>query len=269
MGELKHALEHITSKTQDSLHDVLQELGAMNLQDRLNKLARHQIDAKVCTERNWKRTFAEIAGCSYQNIRQAAVGEQTTMAPELLRRLAVWSGVSERFMVHGLGPMLTATEHNLGASDIGGIYDLHPLDAKAPLRFDTDHVTKQRRAPLISWARLGIELHTNNELIDAEVNLPVTEGVSGRAKWSTATSDLPRFGIRAGNKLLFEPVIDSSACQDGDIYLFQTVSGSLILAEFRRLASSAYEAVPESGLPLESGRHGIRAIAELVAIYKR
>jgi len=276
MTELKHAFDSITSRSQGRLPVPLQESEVMNLQTRLQQVALHLIDGKTCTTRTWKKKMANAAGCSYQNIRQAANGEQLTMDPELLRRIAVWAGVNERFMVHGLGPMLSSpgssTSQNYEPPIHGDpsrtVSEPTATYLQAPLRIDSPQVTKQRRAPLVEWARLGVELQVDNIEADAEVHLPVSGGVSTFAKWATAPGACPRFGIRAGYRLLFDHVIPEQ-CIDGDVYLFEGVSGALFLGEFRHLTSGHYEMIPDSGPPMDTHRHRIKVIAELLGIYKK
>lgn len=238
----------------------------------------HLIEAKLCSTRTWKRQLAEAAGCSYQNIRQAAIGEQATMDELYLRRIAAWAGVSERFMVLGVGSMLprespASTIQNEPVPTLGEHTQLVAEASKtylqSPLRIESPQVTKQRRAPLIEWARLGVELQLDNIEADADVHLPVSEGVSSRAKWATAPVSMPRFGVRAGYRMLFDTISSPTECQDGDVYLFETAGGTLLLGEFRRLTQGNYEAIPESGPPLDTLRHGIRVLAELVGIYKK
>jgi len=277
MPKLKHAFDSIASKTQASLHAPLQESEVMNLQTRLNQVAMHLIEAKLCSTRTWKRKMADAAGCSYQNIRQAAIGDQVTMDEVYLRRIAGWAGVSERFMVLGVGPMLprepsSSTMQNEALPTLGEsahlVAEASKLYLQGPLRIESPQVTKQRRAPLIEWARLGDELPVDNIDVDAQVHLPVSEGVSRFAKWATSPNSYPRFGIRSGYRLLFDR-ITKSECIDGDIYLFETVSGSLFLGEYRRLTAGHFEAVPDAGPPMDSQRHGIKLVAELIGIYKK
>ena len=109
----------------------------------------------------------------------------------------------------------------------------------------------------------------DNNQIDAETNLPVTEGVSDRAKWAAAFTDQPRFGIRQGYKLLFDPVDDPRTCRDGRLYLFESATGSHFVGEFRHMTMGAYEAVGDNSAPMDTIKHGIRVVAELVGIYMK
>ena len=129
--------------------------------------------------------------------------------------------------------------------------------------------TKVRRAPVVAWARLGVVLLTKvrGDLADAE-HLPVVEGTPPDSVWAEAEADQPRFGIKRGRKLLFAPVLGVSECEENEVHLFMMPSGVLVLGELRRLAGDGYEAIPDSGPPLDSERHGIKVIAAMLAIYR-
>lgn len=124
-------------------------------------------------------------------------------------------------------------------------------------------VTNTLRAPVIAWSRLGMELKLPNEQVPAEAQIPVPEEASSACKWVVVEREHPRFGIRAGYKVALEPLLDGHAFIDNELYLFKTLGGKFFLAEYRTLASG-FEAIPDSGPPLESARHGI----EVVAIHK-
>lgn len=124
-------------------------------------------------------------------------------------------------------------------------------------------VTNTLRAPVIAWARLGMELKLPNVQVPSEVQIPVPEEASPACKWVVVERDHPRFGIRAGYKVALEPELDGHTFLDNELYLFKTLSGQFFLAEYRTLAVG-FEAIPDSGPPLESARHGI----EVAAIHK-
>jgi hypothetical protein len=93
-----------------------------DLKTRLNKLAQHLIDTNKCSARGWKSVAARVAGCSYQNMRAAAIGSNGKMDAGMLRKLAVWADVSVVYMTDGIGPLLkeqpyevyhTPEEHSL------------------------------------------------------------------------------------------------------------------------------------------------------------
>lgn len=278
MPKLKHPFDSIASDTEAHFLFQLQESEAMDLQTRLNKVAEHLIAEKKTTRRNWKGDMAKAAGCSYQNIRQAAVGEQLSMDHVLLKRIAAWAGVNERFVVDGVGPMLPVDGGSPGEASGQSIPQQRvplltgePPASYSPTSFLSrlPGVTKLQRAPVVAWARLGAELFTDNKEVDAEVNLPVTESVSDRCKWAVSPADYPRFGIRRGYKILIDPVDTAAECIDGEVYLFAGATGTLFMAEFRHLANGGYEAIQDNGLPLDHERHGVTVLAEHVATHKR
>ena len=128
--------------------------------------------------------------------------------------------------------------------------------------------TSSQRAPVIEWARLGVVLLTKEREMPAEApSLPVLDGAHPESVWAVAEADHPRFRIKRGYKLLFSPVENEADCFDSEIYLFQTLTGLLVLGEFRRM-TSGYEAIPDSGAPLDSERHGIKVVAAMMAVYR-
>lgn len=128
---------------------------------------------------------------------------------------------------------------------------------------NTSSVTKTTRAPVIAWSRLGMELKLRNDQVPAEAQIPVPEEASSACKWVVVERDHPRFGLRAGYKVALEPQLEGHTCRDNELYLFKTMNGQFFLAEYRTLAVG-FEAIPDSGPPLESVRHGI----EVAAIHK-
>jgi len=201
--------------------------------------------------------MAEAAGCSYQNIAQAAKGEQLSMDAELLRRIAKWSGVSEEWMVFDIGQMVDTQNDQQSASDFPG-YTVRPYSD-----------TKTVRAPVVEWARLGTDLYKDFSEIEALDSLPVHEDASRQAKWYVVEEDMPRFRIKRGYKVAIDPSgCEPGSCLEDEIYLFKTTAGRFFLAEFRALAGGEYEAIPDSGLPLDSIRHGVTVVAKHLGTWK-
>lgn len=121
-------------------------------------------------------------------------------------------------------------------------------------------------APVIEWARLGDDLKKANYELEGCELLSVPDSASQYCKWVTVTDDHIRFGIRKGNKVAIEPLLDGVHIPvENEVYLFRSVaSGKFFLAEYRSLASGAFEAIPSTGHPLDSIRHGL----EIVGIHK-
>lgn len=130
------------------------------------------------------------------------------------------------------------------------------------------NVTKSGRAPVITWERIGKELVLKNEQLAAEQWLPVPETASLRCKWVLLETDLPRFGLRRGTKVALEPVESDTDLADGEVCLFRTITGGHFIGQLRHLAGGNYEAVPDSGPPLERDRHGIKAVAIQMGTWK-
>lgn len=139
----------------------------MDLQQRINAAGAYAVkNGRASGPRKWRREMAEAAGCSYQNIAQAAKGEQLSMDAELLRRIAKWSGVSEEWMVFDIGQMVDTQNDQQSASDFPG-YTVRPYSD-----------TKTVRAPVVEWARLGTDLYKDFSEIEALESLPVHENAS-------------------------------------------------------------------------------------------
>lgn len=125
-----------------------------------------------------------------------------------------------------------------------------------------------RLAPVFAWARLESELYKDSENRgDGEV-LPVHVEASERAKYFIVESDYPRFRIKRGWAIFVDPIDSDRECVDDEMYLFKKESGGYILAEFRR-AGDSYEAIPDSGPPLDKEKHKLTVVAEWLATGKR
>lgn len=112
------------------------------------------------------------------------------------------------------------------------------------------------RAPVFEWSRLGEVLFTESSSLSSGEYLETTDAASPLFKWFIVDSDMPRLRIRRGWRVAVEPVTNDAACSDGDTCLFRSASGVFFIADFRRLAGG-FEAIPDSGPPLDSSRHGI------------
>lgn len=234
----------------------------MDLQQRINAAGAHAVSTRRATgPRTWRREMAQAAGCSYQNIAQAAKGEQTTMDAALLRRIANWAGVSEDWMVFDIGQMLG--EHPSENTSWTKSSDF-PSGTVHPYS-DTNTV----RAPVVVWARLGTDLYKDFSEIEALESLPVHENASRLVKWFVVDDDMPRFRIKRGYKVALDPSgCKPDSCIEDEIYLFRTTSGRFFMGEFRSLADGEFEAIPDSGLPLDSIRHKIEVVAKHLGTWK-
>lgn len=120
--------------------------------------------------------------------------------------------------------------------------------------------TKTILAPVVEWASLESNLYRDNNEISVGRYEAVPSGSPQTTKWVEVDLDMPRFMISRGDLILVTPVTDDKLCKDLKQYVFRTVSGAHILAQFRRLANG-YEAIPDSGPPIDSERHGVRVVA--------
>lgn len=125
-----------------------------------------------------------------------------------------------------------------------------------------------RRAPVFAWSRLETELYKDSDDLAGGEALPVIVEASDKAKFFIVENDYPRFRIKRGWAILVDPLEDDSTCEDDELYIFRKESGGFILAEFRR-AGDSYEAIPDSGPPLEKEKHRIKVVAEWLTTGKR
>lgn len=123
------------------------------------------------------------------------------------------------------------------------------------------NVTNSKMAPVLEWARLGDDLFTESSNLTAGEYRDTSDAASSKSKWFIADTDMPRLRIKRGWRVLVSPVDDDSMCQDGDTCLFRTSGGAFFLGDFRRMATG-YEALPDSGPPLDTERHGITVVAD-------
>lgn len=117
------------------------------------------------------------------------------------------------------------------------------------------------RAPVIAWARLGVDLDTRNDQVPAEAHISVPEDASNKCKWVTLDSDYPSFRLKRNSKVALDPELSGHKPEDGGLYLFLSASGRYILAEYRGLANDSFEALPHDGPPMDRDRHGLEIIA--------
>lgn len=131
--------------------------------------------------------------------------------------------------------------------------------------------TNMVRAPVVEWERLEAELYKeNSEVVAARFEaLPVN--YKPNTKWVIVDADMPRLMLSRGDLVLIAPVSGQHECVDSKVHLFKTVAGAYFLGTFR-LLSSGFEAIPDAGPALESGRHGVQVVGikcgQIDAIYK-
>lgn len=122
-------------------------------------------------------------------------------------------------------------------------------------------------APVFVWAQLGDVLFTESESLKADEYREKPDGAGPAFKWFVAEVDMPLRRIKRGWRIAVDPIADASNCRDGETYLFKTAVGAYFLGDFRRMATG-YEAIPDSGPPMDSVRHGITVVAEFAGAMK-
>lgn len=125
----------------------------------------------------------------------------------------------------------------------------------------TYSVKNYNLAPVFEWAQMGEVLFTERGSLTAGEYREKTDAASPSVKWFRAEDDMPRLRIKRGWQVAISPITDASTCRDGETYAFSTPGGSFFLGDFRRLADG-YEAIPDSGPPLDTARHGICVVGE-------
>ncbi|MGE5452455.1 MAG: hypothetical protein ACM3VZ_11515 [Acidobacteriota bacterium] len=226
----------------------------MDLQERINAAGAFAVaNGRATGPRTWRRQMAEAAGCSYQNIAQAAKGEQETMDVDYLRKIAKWAGVSEDWMISDIGQMVESGKDY--REDKGSLSDSPPLTV-VPYSG-----TKLVRAPVVEWARLGTDLLKESSLVEATEFIDMPSGGSPLCKWFIVEEGAPAFRIRKGHRVALDPDLSGHEFVNEDIYLFKDLDGVMFLAEYRKVAGGGFEAITASGRTLDKERHGLEVIA--------
>jgi phage repressor protein C with HTH and peptisase S24 domain len=271
MHELKHAFDQNAISSEDSFLIVKEECEVMDLASRLNAIAKHLIESKRETHRSWKGSMARAAGCSYANIRQAANGDQATMDYVYLSRIASWARVSERFLLDGVGPLLAQPSADQPAS--GGVSEpaaafgqmADPRLTGSVLKASPLNVKNLEQAPVLAWARLGVDLYKGNEeLADYEMRPYVTRRLVGpRCKFIEVADDSHAPRVRPGDLVLVDP--DRLSPLTDELTLFATPDGAYRLLRFRPILGG-FEGYDERGRALDQARHGLRIVACFVML---
>lgn len=114
-------------------------------------------------------------------------------------------------------------------------------------------------APVFEWAKLGEVLFTESSGLATGEYREKPEDSGPLFKWFIADTDMPRLRIWRGWRVAVEPITSANDCIDMRTYLFRTAGDSYFLGDFRRMVDG-YEALPDSGPPLDSVRHGITVV---------
>lgn len=145
-------------------------------------------------------------------------------------------------------PLTTAPQ--MGVASESPPYTVNPSSDK-----------KTIRAPVVEWARLGIDLFRDNDEVVAKSHEAIPENAKPKrnTKWVEVEADMPRLMLARGDMVLITPISGPLEAKEMRVHLFRTVAGSYFLGTFRRLAKG-FEAIPESGPSLESEKHGVEVV---------
>lgn len=160
-----------------------------------------------------------------------------------------------------------------------GISDTYPLSHGANILHVSESIPISRfthreflgtitnLAPLITWAKLGVELFKHNDEFDKDslVPIPTARGVGPRVKWVQVIADHLSPKIIQGDLVALDP--DGSPKRD-EVTLFSTSDGDFLLMRYRPLPNGHFEAYDASGRTLESARHGIKVAASFAGLFR-
>lgn len=228
----------------------------MDLQQRINAAGTHAVETnRADGPRTWRREMAEAAGCSYQNISQAAKGGQSKMSAEMLKKIAAWAGVNEDWMVFGIGQMADTSNTQRSASDF------------APYTVNSYSDTKLVRAPVVVWARLGTDLYKGNEELAHGESAPfeTAKKHGDRCKFVVVNDNSLAPRVLPGDKLLLDP--DNKNPKSDEIALFELIDGSFKLLRYRPIVGG-FEAYDTTDRVYDESRHGIKIAATFVLMLR-
>lgn len=228
------------------------KIEAMTLQDRINAAAEYAIQTKRSAGvRAWRGEMAKAAGCSYQNISQLSRGLQQSMDASQLHKIAAWAGVDHDWLIFGTGEMA-------------------PRDRKSETPTSTVFPSsdiKQNAAPVIEWARLGVDLYKDNDDWPAEGRRIIATGkaVSNKVKWLEVKDDTLAPKVQTGDMVAVDPA--GTPRMDG-LVLAKAADGTYILRFWRPLAGGKFELFDGSGRTMDSDRHGLEVAAAFVCLQR-
>lgn len=144
----------------------------------------------------------------------------------------------------------------------GGI-DPNPTGARQP----TD-VTNDVRAPVIEWARLGLDLTKSNTELTTEERRPlVAQGAaSNKVKCIRVHDDSLYPDLRPGDMVFLDP--ENTRPGRDRIALFVMPDGEYILRRFRPLVGDDFEAYDAANRVMTASRHGLVVVATLVTMQR-
>jgi hypothetical protein len=122
-------------------------------------------------------------------------------------------------------------------------------------------------APILEWARLGVDLYrANKEWPASDLRaVPTTREVSDTVKWVPVIDDALAPKIQPGDLIAIDP--QGTPARD-EVALFQATDGSFMLRRWRPLPGGGFEAVDSSGHAMDSQRHGLRCVGSFAGLFR-
>lgn len=141
--------------------------------------------------------------------------------------------------------------------------DPQPTGARQP-----SDVTNDVRAPVIEWARLGLDLtKSNTELLTEERRPFVAQGpTSSKVKCIRVHDDSLYPDLRPGDMVFLDP--ENTRPGRDRIALFVMPDGEYILRRYRPLIDDDFEAYDAANRVMTASRHGLVVVATLVTMQR-
>lgn len=162
--------------------------------------------------------------------------------------------------------ILRNTETMPPASELH-IGDIHSIGAKAFTPFTDAANNPFPMAPVIEWARLGVDLfRANREWPASDLRaVPTTRAVSDTVKWVPVIDDALAPKIQPGDLIAIDP---KGVPARDEVALFRATDGTFLLRRWRPLPGGGFEAVDSSGQALDSVRHGLECIGAFAGLFR-
>lgn len=202
----------------------------------------------LLAERNPEISQADLAratGATPPSVNGWFTGASKSMKANTVAKVATLFNVSPVWLATGEG----SPDDHISGNATHGSNGRWPKTSTLP----------QNSAPVFDWQRIEEVLSQPNSNFASEPHLPVPSGSPEKCKWFTLSSDHPRFRLSRGHQVAISPESNMDAYIDGHLCMFKTMAGAYILGDFRRLGDG-FEAIPDSGLPLDSERHRIQVV---------
>jgi hypothetical protein len=150
-----------------------------------------------------------------------------------------------------------------GTSEAQGVYNVEQPPQQTIAASDT----KWLRAPVVAWARLGVELYrANNEWHADEMQEFITAHTPSGERFKMIEVPDSRLGprIAQGDFVVIDP--DQLTAKRNQVVLVKGPDDELMLRRFRPLANNGFEVVDASGEVLDKARHGLEILGVAIAL---